>query len=44
MIIDFRVRQVALLLAAGNQFFQLLGLLAAANYWAFLGQDESSSA
>ncbi len=43
VIIDLRVGQEALLLAAGNQFLQLLGLLAAANHCAFFRQDDLSS-
>ena len=43
MIIHFRIRQEALLLATGNQLFQLLGLLAAANHSAFVAQDEPPS-
>ena len=43
VIIDFGVGQEALFLAAGNQFFELLGLLAAAYCCAFFAQDETPS-
>jgi hypothetical protein len=39
MIIDLSVGQIALLLAAGDQIFELLCLLVAANYGGFVLQD-----
>jgi hypothetical protein len=44
VIIDLCVGQVALLFATGNQLFQLMSLLAAANHCAFFRQDVSTSA
>ena len=41
MIIDLRVGQVPLFLAAGNQFFQLLSLFAPADYCFFFCQDKT---
>ena len=43
VIIDLRIGQIALLLASGNQFFQLLSFLLAANHCAFFRQDKISS-
>ena len=43
MIIHFRVSQVALLLASGNKFFQLLGWFGTTYHCAFFPQDELSS-
>jgi hypothetical protein len=43
VVIDFGVGQEALFLAARNEFFKLLSLLAAAYCCTFLAQDETPS-
>ena len=43
VVIDLCIGQVALLLAAGNQIFQLLNLFVPANHCTLFAQDETTS-